>query len=143
MLPDRYVSPELLRINPKCHWPENLEAPSGVQELRCWTSGVLNIMHPHRNEIALDAKIEMVHDSMQVPDTLLGISEWLMGAYALRSQDFTCHYGNCDRIISNIGPPINKLETIDVYVIGLAKHGPAELSNFGSPNIGPPRVHFP
>ena len=74
LLPDRYVSPELLRINPKCHWPENLEAPSGVQELRCWTSGVLNIMHPqipHRNEIALDAKIEMVHGSMQVPDTLL------------------------------------------------------------------------
>ena len=71
VLPDRYVSPELLRINPKCHWPENLEAPSGVQELRCWTSGVLNIMHPHRNEIALDAKIEMVHGSMQIPDTLL------------------------------------------------------------------------
>ena len=63
LLPDRYVSPELLRINPKCHWPENLEAPSGVQELRCWTSGVLNTMHPHRNEIALDAKIEMVRDS--------------------------------------------------------------------------------
>ena len=63
LLPDRYVSPEFLRINPKFHWPENLEAPSGVQELRCWTPGVLNIMHPHRNEIALDAKIEMVCDS--------------------------------------------------------------------------------
>ena len=58
VLPDRYVSPELLRINPKCQWPENLEAPSGVQGLRCWTAGVLNIMHPHRNEIALDAKLK-------------------------------------------------------------------------------------
>ena len=67
VLPDRYGSPELLRINPKRHWPENLEAPSGVQELRCWTSGVLNIMHHYRNEIALDAKIEMVHDSIKSP----------------------------------------------------------------------------
>ena len=63
VLPDTCVSPELLRINPKCQWPENLEAPSGVQGLRCWTAVVLNIMHPHRNEIALDAKIEMVCDS--------------------------------------------------------------------------------
>lgn len=83
-------------------------------------------MHLHRNDIALNAEIEMVHDSMHVHDTLLGISEWLMGAYALRSHDFTCHFGNFDRTILtilNIGPPIKKLETMDVYVIGLAKHG--------------------
>ena len=56
---------------------------------------------------------------------------------------FTCHFGNLDRTIWNIGPPIKKWETMDVYVIGLAKHGPAELSNFGSSHIGPPRVHLP
>ena len=38
VLPDRYVSPELLRINPKCHWPENLEAPR-VSSLGAGMSG--------------------------------------------------------------------------------------------------------
>ena len=43
--------------------------------MRCENSGVLNIMHPHRNEIALNAKTKTVHvnhwhtfENLQVAD---------------------------------------------------------------------------